>query len=210
MMNWEDLTADGTDFLNQWFNEFPDLYTAYMTKETFRDIYITAKDRTEADSMFDEWLKTVPPYPTFEPMRKTMTKRREHILNYWDVPYTNAYTESVNNLIKKIEKAGRGYKFDTLRERCMLEINTKKPGKFNPKDAVFVNPDGVAHTLADKAGKLYMSTVPKEASAPVSTDFIMLKDSLMLYFEYFDRTKHIESTTARLKAYAEAIQKLRH
>ena len=208
MMNWEDLTADGTDFLNQWFNEFPDLYTAYMTKETFRDIYITAKDRTEADSMFDEWLKTVPPYPTFEPMRKTMTHRREHILNYWDAPYTNAYTESVNNLIKKIEKAGRGYKFDTLRERCMLEINTEKPGKFNPKDAVFVNPDGVAHTLTDKAGKLYMSAIPKDTSAPANTDFVLLKDSLMLYFEYFDRTKHIETTTARLKAYAEAIQKL--
>ena len=171
MMNWEDLTTEGMDFLNQWFNEFPDLYTAYMTKETFRDIYITAKDRTEADSMFDEWLKTVPPYPAFEPVRKTMTKRREHILNYWNAPYTNAYTESVNNLIKKIEKAGRGYKFDTLRERCMLEINTEKPG---------------------------------------NTDYVLLKDSLMLYFECFDRTKHIESTAARLRAYAEAIQKLVH
>ncbi len=210
MMNWEDLTADGTDFLNQWFNEFPDLYTAYMTKETFRDIYITAKDRAEADSMFDEWLKTVPPYPTFEPMRKTMTKRREHILNYWDAPYTNAYTESVNNLIKKIEKAGRGYKFDTLRERCMLEINTEKPRKFNPKEATFVNPDGVVHTLTDKAGKLYMSAIPQNTSNLANTDHILLKDSLMLYFEYFDRTKHIKSTVARLRAYAEAIQKLVH
>jgi hypothetical protein len=210
MINWEDLTADGTGYLNQWFNEFPDLYTAYMAKETFRDIYITAKNRTEADYMFDEWLKTVPPYPTFEPMRKTMTKRREHVLNYWDAPYTNAYTESVNNLIKKIEKAGRGYKFDTLRERCMLEINTEKPRKFNPKEATFVNPDGVVHTLTDKAGKLYMSAIPQNTSNLANTDHILLKDSLMLYFEYFDRTKHIKSTVARLRAYAEAIQKLVH
>ena len=208
MMNWEDLTENGTDSLNQWFNEFPDLYTAYMTKETFRDIYITAKDRTEADAMFDDWLKTIPSYPTFAPMCKTMTKRREHILNYWDAPYTNAYTESVNNLIKKIEKAGRGYKFDTLRERCMLEVNAEKPGKFNPKEAVFINSDGVAHMLTGKAGKLYMSAVPNNASRPIDTDYILLKDSLKLYFEYFDRTKYSDSTIARLRAYAEAIQKL--
>jgi hypothetical protein len=92
----------------------------------------------------------------------------------------------------------------------MLEINTEIPGKFNPKEATFVNPDGGAHTLTDKAGKLYISAIPQNTSISANTDHILLKDSLMLYFEYFDRTKHIESTISRLRAYAEAIQKLVH
>ena len=71
-------------------------------------------------------------------MRKTMLRRRNHILNYWDASYTNAYTESTNNAIKKIEKAGRGYKFDTLRERCLLEINHPKPDKFDPRSATYI------------------------------------------------------------------------
>ncbi len=92
----------------------------------------------------------------------------------------------------------------------MLEINTEKPGKFNPKEATFVNPDRVAHTLTDKAGRLYISAIPMNTSMPANADYVSLKDSLMLYFECFDRTKHIESTVARLRAYAEAIQKLVH
>ena len=76
----------------------------------------------------------------------------------------------------------------------MLETNAEKPDKFNPKEAIFVNPGGIAHTLTDKAGKLYMSAIPKDAVPSVGTDYVMLKDSLMLYFECFDRTKHMEST----------------
>ncbi len=58
--------------------------------------------------------------------------------------------------------------------------------------------------------KLYMSAIPKSTSMPSNTDYVLLKDSLTLYFECFDRTKYIESTAARLRAYAEAIQKLVH
>ena len=210
LTNWEDLSENDKSFLDRWFNEFPDLYTAYMTKETFRDIYITAKDRDEANDMFDKWLKTIPPYPAFEPMRKTMTKRREHILNYWDAPYTNAYTESANNLIKKIEKAGRGYKFDTLRERCMLEINTEKPDKFNPREATFVNSNGELYTLIEKAERLYVPPVSNDTFKIPATKDIILKDSLGLYLESFDMTKQMESMTKRLQAYADAMSKYLH
>ena len=60
-----------------------------------------------------------------------------YILNYWDYQWTNAYTKSVNNQIKRIEKAGRGYKFDVLRKRCLLEINQPKPEVVNPREAKF-------------------------------------------------------------------------
>jgi transposase len=138
MTNWEDLTPNGMDKLNELFNEFPQLYEAYMVKETFRDIYATAKTHSEALVMFDDWLKSIPDYDEFITMKATFLERRDHITNYWHYGWTNAFTESTNNSIKKIEKAGRGYKFDVLRDRCILSINNPAPDKFDFKKAVYV------------------------------------------------------------------------
>ena len=44
------------------------------------------------------------------------------------LPYTNAATESMNNLIKSIEKAGRGYTFDVIRAKILYSTKaTRKP-----------------------------------------------------------------------------------
>lgn len=138
MTNWEDLSPKASDRLNDWFKEYPALYDAYMVKETFRDIYATAKSYFEAYDMFNDWIKAVPDVERFKAMKNTFLDRKGHILNYWSYHWTNAYTESVNNLIKKIEKAGRGYKFDVLRDRCILSINNPAPDKFDFKKAVYV------------------------------------------------------------------------
>lgn len=138
MTNWEDLTPYSMNQLNEWFKEFPELYEAYMVKETFRDIYATAKTHSEALVMFDDWLKAVPNLEQFKAMKNTFSERRDHITNYWHYHWTNAYTESTNNAIKKIEKAGRGYKFDVLRDRCILSINNPAPDKFDYKKAVYM------------------------------------------------------------------------
>lgn len=138
MTNWEDLSPKASDRLNDWFKRFPALYDAYMVKETFRDIYATAKTYSEAHKMFGDWLKAIPDIERFKTMKNTFFDRKSHILNYWSYHWTNAYTESVNNLIKKIEKAGRGYKFDVLRDRCILSINNPSPDKFDYKKAVYV------------------------------------------------------------------------
>ena len=211
MTNWEDLKESGIDKLQGWFNEFPDLYLAYMTKETFRDIYITAKGHFEATRMFDAWLKAVPEFPRFEPMVKTMTQRKEHILNYFHYHWTNAYTESVNNLIKKIEKAGRGYKFDTLRERCLLEINAPKPEKFDPKTAEYVDTstgEVISSLLREKekASKLYTVMPMEKTSKPPQIDlhFDSVQTPLEFYLECFGNTNK-QSMETRLMTYAERL-----
>jgi len=157
MTNWEDLNESGIDKLNSWFNEFGELYDAYMTKEMFRDIYLVANTYDEAEKLFDAWLKFIPAYDQFGAMRKTMTSRRQDILNYWKAPYTNAYTESVNNIIKSIEKNGRGYKFDVLRERCMLALNTPKQGRFQPRKAVYINKTAAGQISKKRAAGLYLA-----------------------------------------------------
>ena len=45
-------------------------------------------------------------------------------------PYTNAYTESINNVIKSIEKAGKGYSYEVLRAKVLYGTTATKRPKF--------------------------------------------------------------------------------
>ena len=162
MSNWEDLTPQGESRLSQWFNDIPEFYEGYMCKEMFRDIYHIAETKKEATIMFNRWLSSIPNFPEFEAMKKTMIKRQKHILNYWDCSWTNAYTESVNNAIKTIEKRGRGYKFARLREMCILSINNPKPEKFDPRSALYhsVNEnDSLTENQKNKKISLYLNGI---------------------------------------------------
>ena len=215
LMNWEDLTDDAELKLDEWFLEFPDLYEAYMVKETFRDIYLTIKEKDRASEMFDKWLKTVPEWPAFTAMVGTMKGRKDHILNYWDYPWTNAYTESVNNAIKKIEKAGRGYKFDNLRDRCLLAINSPQAEKFNPRKASYLE----AQTYEALNTYTIGSTTKKKRTRPYKNkdnelytiympDFVVSISCLDIYLEVYDRTNGIESQQKRLEYYRNALQSI--
>lgn len=142
MANLDDLDEAGISALDEWFTAFPSLYDAYVVKETLREIYF-CEDYETASKMFDEWLDKMPHYERFDAMRHTFTDRREHILNYFRCKETNAFTESVNSKIKNIEKFGRGYKFDRLREICILSINRGIPEPFSVKDAIYVDSDKI-------------------------------------------------------------------
>ena len=65
----------------------------------------------------------------FKEIRKTFNNNKTEIFNYFDKPFTNAYTESVNNIIKAVEKEGKGYSFDVLRAKVLYgtEATIKKP-----------------------------------------------------------------------------------
>lgn len=60
------------------------------------------------------------------------------ILNYFAHPVTNAHTESLNNLIRVIDRVGRGYSFKALRAKVLFTEGTlqKKRGRpqFGRKD----------------------------------------------------------------------------
>ena len=238
MTNWEDLSASGCDRLSEWFEEFGELYDAYMCKESFRDIYITADTQEKAATMFDAWVESIPDFESFSAMRKTMLRRRNHILNYWDAPYTNAYTESTNNAIKKIEKAGRGYKFDTLRERCLLEINHPKPDKFDPRSATYIQTVSAVPSEVrqmDKVKKLYapkakpeykddsLFSVPEGTMRDITTfSFAVpikpkcvykpyngkLGDYLTVYLEMHDSRHREESFQNRMEMYYSRLKEL--
>jgi len=94
--------------------------------------------RQEAEHEYDNWLKCITPeiQPYFEPLTRAVENWHEEIFSYFDFlpnPITNAYTESLNGLIKLANKNGRGYKFDVLRAKILFTEGMHKISypKFN-------------------------------------------------------------------------------
>jgi transposase len=49
-----------------------------------------------------------------------MKNWRKEILNYFDHPITNVYTEAVNGVVKVENRMGRGYSFEVIRARILF------------------------------------------------------------------------------------------
>lgn len=143
MANKENLTDWEKYLLREAFKIAPELQTIYNLKEGFRDIY-TNSVRYKAEESFDAWCDKVPvKYKNMTTFKNTILERREHVFNYFDCDrVTNAYAESANNIVKGIEKIGSGYKFSTLRLRCLFYTKATKPARikydfdsFSPSDS---------------------------------------------------------------------------
>ena len=131
LKNKEDLSDKDIILRDTWFEEFPELGIAYWLKETMRDIYIESKDRYEAYQRFYEWECRIPDdFKAFKDLQNTYNNNKQEIFNYFLQPYTNAYTESINNVIKSIEKAGKGYSYEVLRAKVLYGTNATKRPKF--------------------------------------------------------------------------------
>jgi transposase len=126
--------------LQIWMDNSPLLGKGYELKEKFFDIY-KAKSVDEAYNLYQSWITEIPKelIPYFEPLIKAMTNWEAEIFNYFDTPTTNAYTESLNNLIKVTNKIGRGYSFEALRAKILFTegSKTKKKKKFKDVNASF-------------------------------------------------------------------------
>lgn len=115
-----------------WSSNFPELGEAYRAKEEFFDIYESA-DRYEAEDRYCEWLSKLSPAieSAFKPLTTAVGNWHKEIFNYFDHRYTNATTEALNGLIKIANRNGRGYGFDTLRNKILSRdypsLTTWKP-----------------------------------------------------------------------------------
>lgn len=115
--------------LDMWLDNEPEIADAYRAKEAFYSLFDLPRD--EAIQAFDNFAASVPASvkAEFKPLLTAMRNWRSEILAVLDYPYTNAFTESLNNLTKHIVKAGRGYSFEVLRARILAKYGdpVKKP-----------------------------------------------------------------------------------
>jgi transposase len=145
--NYEDLSERSLGTLQEAFNQYPLLETAFFLKEGVRDIY-NAKTRREAMYRFVDWFHSVPKdCKPFQAAKTTFEEWIKEILNYYDYPFTNAYTESVNNKIKKLDKDARSLSFDQLRYKALFSTKATKLPKFHYKDADYKPSNDFTSTL---------------------------------------------------------------
>lgn len=107
--------------LSGWTVNYPSLGAAYDAKEAFYGIW-DMDNRPDAESAYEIWRESlsVEMREAFKPILTAMGNWRTEIFNYFDHRITNAYTESLNNLIRVTNRLGRGYSFDALRAKILF------------------------------------------------------------------------------------------
>ncbi len=121
LKRFQDLNEVQRKRLDQWGKDFPALVKAHQAKERFYDIY-EAPSRSEGSRRYKEWDASLDPEirTTFGALLTAFQNWEGSILTYFDHRVTNACTESSNNLIRAVQRMGRGYSFDVLRTRILF------------------------------------------------------------------------------------------
>jgi len=97
------------------------LRMAYLLKEKFLE-FIDANSFEEAKQKLKAWYLYVSSskLPEFDYCLQTISRWQEGILNSFKVPYTNGYTEGVNNKIKVLKRNAFGVRnFERFRARIL-------------------------------------------------------------------------------------------
>jgi transposase len=116
--------------LTPWLASNPDLATAYELKETFLKIY-GLRSRGKAEAALDQWRESVQAQPErirehFDELIKATKNWQTEILAYFQhLGVTNAFTESMNSVIRVADRRGRGYDFEVLRARVLFSRRPK-------------------------------------------------------------------------------------
>ena len=118
-----------------WLQQFPVLAAAYRLKEGFHDIY-EAQSQQEARERYAAWLEglTVELRPEFKEVTMAMGSWADEVFAYFDHRVTNAYTETLNGIIKIASRTGRGYSFEVIRAK-MLYVNAVHKVPVSPESA---------------------------------------------------------------------------
>jgi transposase len=129
-----DLNDRETLLLSGWVDNYPELGLAYRIKEDFFKIYDT-RSKEEALARYAAWDRAVTHEvrDAFSDLIKAWRNWQPYILAYFDHPVTNAYTESLNSLIRVMNRLGRGYSFEALRAKILFAEGAFKKQIIRPK-----------------------------------------------------------------------------
>jgi len=102
-----------------------ELAVAYHLKEKFYE-FLESSDRNEAIKRLKFFILATQAsnLKEFNPVLTMLGNWSKYILNSFDCPYTNGFTEGVNNTIKVIKRNAYGYRnFVNFRNRIMLALS---------------------------------------------------------------------------------------
>lgn len=127
LSRFENLSDKEKDKLLEWVKQFPVLGIAHAAKEAFTDIY-REPTKEAAQRAARAWLARMPAEiaKDFRETSTALRNWREQIFAWYDYPVSNAYTESVNRLAKDLNRMGRGYRFEVVKARLLLDPEARK------------------------------------------------------------------------------------
>ena len=130
-----DLNDKEALLLDGWTKNYPELGAAYRLKEGFYAVYEGSSSPEAALAAYEAWNKAVVPEvrDAFHDLIRAFTNWQPFILNYFEHPVTNAYTESLNSLIRVMNRLGRGYSFEALRAKILFTEGAHKHKLSRPK-----------------------------------------------------------------------------
>jgi transposase len=138
--------------LSGWTANYPELGEAYRLKEAFYGVYEGMGTPDQALARYAAWQRSVIPevHDAFADLIRAFTNWQPQILAYFDHPVTNAYTESLNSLIRVMNRLGRGYSFEALRAKILFTegVHNKVRPKFRRREVM----------ADDMAGRMAMFT----------------------------------------------------
>jgi len=125
------LSDQETEKLQKWSALYPELGLAYDAKEAFFCLFDQGLDSKTAKEAFIAWQRDIDPSIAryFEPLTKALNNWMPEILNGFDYPITNAYTESINRSAKDLQRMGRGYSFDVVRAKMLYGKKSNEPAR---------------------------------------------------------------------------------
>lgn len=121
LMRRSKLQGDQLDQVSAMLSISPRLATAYWLKEKYYE-FVDCSNKKDALKKLEEWYICVSSQneKEFDVCMKTMINWQEYILNSFDCPYTNGYTEGVNNKIKVLKRNAYGVRnFNRFRNRIL-------------------------------------------------------------------------------------------
>jgi transposase len=95
---------------------------AWLAKESVRDIYLV-DDPADAATLVDKAIRgcSEDDVEEIQTLGRTLSRWRQEILNHHLTGASNGPTEALNLVIKKVKRAGHGFRrFDHYRLRCLL------------------------------------------------------------------------------------------
>lgn len=120
----EDLKPDQVDQLEAMLKVSERIRRAYFALQDFYKV-MAEPNRTSAKKHLAAWVMRVQSYdlPEFESCVTMILNWLDEILNAFDVPFSNGYTEGVNNKIKVLKRVSYGVQdFERFRNRILMAM----------------------------------------------------------------------------------------
>jgi transposase len=149
-----DLTDEERLNLDGWMKNYPALGEAYRLKEGFYGVY-EAGTPEDAMQRYEAWYRDISAEIRlyFADLIRAFQNWQPYILNYFEHPVTDAYTESLNSLIRVMNRLGRGYSFEALRAEVLftegIHAHKQKRPRFERKREREPEPVEVGYGLLD-------------------------------------------------------------